>query len=60
MPVDHVQELLKGWLDFHLDVPAWLHHYTTVDGVLGIVRDRSIFGTHHKFLNDSLEILWGK
>ena len=60
MQVDHVQELLQDWIDFHLDVPTWLHHYTTADGVLGIVRGRSMFGTHYKFLNDSLEILWGK
>ena len=60
MPVDHVQELLQGWLSVHLDVPSWLHHYTTADGMRGIVHDRAMFGTHHRFLNDSLEIRWGK
>jgi hypothetical protein len=58
--VDHDPEFLQGWINFHLDVPSWLHHYTTAGGVLGIVSDRSIFGTHHRFLNDSLEILWGQ
>jgi len=33
---------------------------TTVDGLVGILRDRSMFGTHYRFLNDSLEITWGK
>lgn len=60
MQVDHDPEFLQNWIGFHLDVPSWLHHYTTADGVLGIVRDRSIFGTHYRFLEDSLEILWGQ
>lgn len=47
-------------MKLHSGVPVRLYHYTTVDGVLGILRDRSIFGTHYRFLNDSLEITWGK
>ena len=32
-----------------------LFHYTTAQGLLGIVRDRSLFATHANFSNDSSE-----
>jgi hypothetical protein len=60
MQIYQPTDFQKEWLDFHRRVPGWLYHYTTVDGLLGIVRDRMIFGTHYQFLNDSLEIVWGK
>ncbi len=33
-----------------------LYHYTTWEGVLGILRSRSLWATHYKFLNDYSEI----
>jgi Protein of unknown function (DUF2971) len=53
-------EFMECWLKFHYEFrPGWLHHYTTADGLLGIVRSKAIFGTHYQFLNDSLELVWG-
>src|SRR5712692_6378210 len=60
MQIERAPEFKKSWLDFHHGVPGWLYHYTTADGLMGILRDRSMFGTHYRFLNDSLEIIWGK
>ena len=59
MQSEEAPEFQKSWLDFHVAVPGWLYHYTTAEGLLGILRDRSMFGTHYRFLNDPLEIVWG-
>src|SRR6266540_2391483 len=34
-----------------------VYHYTTWDGVLGILRSRTLWATHYKFLNDFSEIM---
>ena len=36
--------------------PDILYHYTTQDGLLGIVKDCEIWATHFKYLNDKSEI----
>lgn len=33
-----------------------LYHYTTWEGALGILKSRSLWATHYKFLNDYSEI----
>src|SRR5579883_2004996 len=33
-----------------------LYHYTSGDGLQGIVRDKNLWATHYKYLNDSTEI----
>lgn len=34
-----------------------LYHYTTWDGLLGIIQTQSLWATHYKFLNDYSEII---
>lgn len=34
-----------------------LYHYTTWDGLLGILRTQTLWATHYRFLNDHLEIV---
>lgn len=60
MQTDKAPDFQGRWLDLHSQVPDHLYHYTTPEGLLGIVRDKSLFGTHCSFLNDSLEIVRGK
>lgn len=36
-----------------------LYHYTSLSGILGILRSRSIWATHASYLNDSSEFLHG-
>jgi hypothetical protein len=61
METEQNPEFMEDWLKFHHALPlGWLHHYTTPDGLLGIVRSKTIIGTHYRFLNDSLELVWGK
>lgn len=37
-----------------------LYHYTTVEGLLGIINTNVIFATSYPFLNDSSEIVYGR
>src|ERR1700681_656381 len=37
-----------------------LYHYTTQDGILGIVKSKEIWATHHQCLNDQREYLHAK
>jgi len=39
--------------------PRTLWHYTSGEGLMGIVQGGSIWATHALFLNDSAEIAWG-
>jgi hypothetical protein len=41
------------------DPPKILYHYTDARGLEGIVKDRCLRATHHRFLNDSREISFG-
>ncbi len=34
-----------------------LYHYTTWDGLVGILKNQSLWATHYKFLNDYSETL---
>jgi hypothetical protein len=38
------------------DIYKNLYHYTTWDGLLGILRSKKMWATHYKFLNDYTEI----
>ena len=40
-------------------MPAVVYHYTNADGLLGILRNRSIFATEKNFLNDKTEVTYG-
>jgi len=37
-----------------------LYHYTTQRGLLGIIKDRQIWATHHRHLNDLQEFVYAK
>jgi hypothetical protein len=48
-------------LDILSEVPKkTLYHYTTQKGLLGIVKDRQIWATHHQCLNDTQEFVHAK
>ena len=34
-----------------------LYHYTSLEGLLGVINSKSIWASHCKYLNDSLENL---
>src|ERR1035441_9565471 len=49
-------ELAEGW---RVDVPAVLYHYTTAEGLLGILNEQAFWATDCEFLNDSSEMRYG-
>ncbi len=52
---------LKRWLPKHSStVELKLYHYTTLEGLRGILNSRSIWFTHTSTLNDPLELKYGK
>jgi hypothetical protein len=54
MPEDSLEKL--GWLGFLLEKPpAILYHYTSMDGLLGIVNSGRIRATDIRYLNDESE-----
>lgn len=38
------------------DIYKYLYHYTTWDGLIGIIKSQTLWATHYKFLNDYSEI----
>lgn len=40
--------------------PDILHHYTTADGVLGIIRTERLWATSARYMNDASEISYGR
>ena len=51
-------EILNSVLSEHS--PELLYHYTDQKGLLGIVKSREIWATHHQCLNDTQEFLHAK
>lgn len=43
---------------FHKDPPARLYHYTTQQGLVGMIETTTFFATEVKFLNDSDEFIY--
>jgi len=56
-----MDSFLTPWLAKHeLPTEFQLYHYTTLDGMQGIVRDRALWFGHASSLNDPLEIQYGQ
>jgi hypothetical protein len=45
-----------SWLRMHAKPPDVLYHYTTAQGLLGILKTGSLWATNSRFLNDPTEI----
>lgn len=56
-----VDSFQNYWLTLHSSTkPLVLYHYTTLDGLQGIVKNRSIWCSDISSLNDPLELQYGK
>jgi hypothetical protein len=42
------------------ELPEMLYHYTTLEGLLGILESKSIWATHIRYLNDAAEFNYAK
>jgi DUF2971 family protein len=41
-------------------LPALLYHYTSADGLLGIMRTEALWATNARYMNDASEIVYGR
>jgi hypothetical protein len=56
-----IENFWKFWLPEHsTDDDLQLYHYTTIEGLKGIIKNRSIWLTHTSTLNDPTELKYGK
>ena len=56
-----IENFWKFWLPEHsTDDDLQLYHYTTIDGLKGIIKNRSLWLTHTSTLNDPTELKYGK
>lgn len=56
-----IENFWKTWLPEHsTDDDLQLYHYTTIDGLKGIIKNRSMWLTHTSTLNDPTELKYGK
>jgi hypothetical protein len=46
----------RRWLDTHAQRPPIFYHYTTAQGLVGILESGSLWATNSRFLNDPTEI----
>lgn len=49
--------LMAPWFALHEQPPSQLFHYTTVEGLLGILGGQCLWATHSAYLNDPSEIV---
>lgn len=56
-----IKSSTKLWLSEHSsDKPLILHHYTTLEGLKGVITDRAIRSTQINQLNDPFELQYGR
>jgi hypothetical protein len=52
--------LLTAWGSHHRDVPQILYHYTSADGLTGILSSRSLWLTDLRYMNDLSELQYAR
>jgi hypothetical protein len=51
--------LFMAWEAMHESPPLTLYHYTTADGLIGMLQSRQIWATNVRFMNDTSELAYG-
>jgi hypothetical protein len=54
-----VRDVWTAWEALHESPPSTLYHYTTADGLIGILQSRQIWATNVRFMNDTSELAYG-
>ena len=57
---DLIQNVLGAWSRHHEQVPHVLYHYTSADGLIGILSSKSIWLTDLRYMNDLSELQYSK
>jgi len=48
--------ILEGWMRYHTPIPSILFHYTTAEGLIGILNSFSFWMTNLRYMNDLSEL----
>jgi hypothetical protein len=54
------EEILSKWSVYHKEFPNVLFHYTSADGLIGILSSKSIWMTDLRYMNDSSELQYSR
>lgn len=57
---DLVQSIVSGWARSHAQIPEVLYHYTSADGLIGILTSKSIWLTDLRYMNDLSELQYSR
>lgn len=52
--------IVKGWLEYHTSIPEVLYHYTTAEGLIGILSSSSMWMTNLRYMNDLSELQYAR
>lgn len=52
------RKVYEDWLRLHSDPPESLYHYTTAQGLLGILESGRLWASNSRFMNDPSEIVY--
>jgi hypothetical protein len=52
--------ILKNWLRLHVAIPSTLYHYTTAEGLIGILTSASFWMTNLRYMNDLSELQYAR
>jgi hypothetical protein len=57
--VARIYALWQAWERMHQDPPRLLYHYTSAEGLLGMLEGRQLWATNVRFMNDTTELGYG-
>jgi hypothetical protein len=55
-----VEEISEEWLKHHLPIPNVFYHYTSAEGLIGILSSKTIWMTELRYMNDMSELQYAK
>lgn len=57
---DLEQSVLAPWVELHSEIPLTLYHYTSAEGLVGILSSQSIWLTDLRYVNDMSELQYAR
>lgn len=55
-----VESMISTWEEYHSQIPETLYHYTSADGLLGILSSKSLWMTELRYMNDLFELQYSR
>ncbi len=55
-----IKEITEEWMKHHLPIPNVFYHYTSAEGLLGILTSKSLWMTELRYMNDMSELQYAR